>query len=50
MLTGAVVGMAAVVYVILIFLFGALTKEDMEYIPGGGRVSTLMYRLRLWKR
>lgn len=50
LLTGAVIALAVVVYVILIFLFGALTKEDMEYIPGGGRVSTLMYRLRLWKR
>jgi stage V sporulation protein B len=50
LLTIALVALAAVVYLILIFVFGALTKEDMEYIPGGGRVSTLMYRLGLWKR
>jgi stage V sporulation protein B len=49
-LTIALVALAIVVYVFFIFFFGALTKEDMEYIPGGGRVTSLMYKLRLWKR
>lgn len=49
-LTIALIAVAFIVYVILTFVFGALTKQDMEYIPGGGRVSTLMYKLRLWKR
>lgn len=49
-LTIALVALAVVVYLFFIFFFGALTKEDMEYIPGGGRLTSLMYKLRLWKR
>jgi stage V sporulation protein B len=49
-LTIALVALAIFVYVLFIFFTGALTKEDMEYIPGGGRVTSLMYKLRLWKR
>jgi stage V sporulation protein B len=49
-LTIALVALAIVVYVFFIFFSGALTKDDMEYIPGGGRVTSLMYKLHLWKR
>jgi stage V sporulation protein B len=50
LITIALVALAIVVYVLFIFIFGALTKEDLEYIPGGGRVASLMYKLRIWKR
>jgi stage V sporulation protein B len=47
--TVLVIVMAGVIYFILVFLFGALKKEDMEFIPGGGRITRLMYRLGVWK-
>ena len=41
---------AVLVYVVMVFLTGALRHEDMEYIPGGGRITRLMTRLRLWRQ
>lgn len=49
-LTIALVALAAVVYVFFIFFFGALTEADMAYIPGGGRLTSLLYKLKIWKR
>jgi stage V sporulation protein B len=41
---------AVLVYVVMVFLTGALRREDMEYIPGGGRITRLMIRLGLWRQ
>ncbi len=40
---------AVIIYVVLLFLTRAVRKEDMEFIPGGGRVTRLMERLGLWE-
>ena len=44
-----VIAIAVVVYMVAIFLFGAVKKDDMAFIPGGKRVTSLMIRLKLWK-
>ncbi len=41
---------ALLVYVVMLFLTGALRREDMEYIPGGGKITRLMTRLKLWRQ
>jgi len=40
---------AMVVYILFMFIFGALNSEDMMYVPGGKRITRLMVKLRLWK-
>ena len=47
--TVIVIAMAAMVYIFLIFLFRALKPEDMKFIPGGGKITSLMYRLKIWR-
>lgn len=47
--TVIVIAMAALVYIFLIFLFRALKPEDMKFIPGGGKITSLMYRLKIWR-
>ncbi len=47
--TLVVIAAAILIYVLLIFLFGALKPEDMKFIPGGGRIASLMYRLKIWR-
>ena len=49
LMTLGVVAIAFVLYVFFIFFFGAINQEDMKYIPGGKRVTSLMLRLRIWK-
>jgi len=41
--------LGVVSYAVFIFLFGAINRDDMEYIPGGKRITTLMTRLHIWK-
>ena len=48
-LTIAVVLAAIVLYVFFAFFFGAITQRDMEYLPGGKRITALMIRLGIWK-
>ena len=40
---------AVIVYVVLLFITKAIRKEDMAFIPGGGRITRLMVRLGLWE-
>ena len=40
---------AVIVYVVMLFLTKAIRKEDMEYIPGGARVTRFMTRLGFWE-
>ncbi len=49
LMTLVVIAAAVVVYLLLIFIFGALKPEDMKFIPGGGKIASLMYRLNIWK-
>lgn len=49
-LTIATIAVAIVAYLIFALFFGALNKEDMNYIPGGNRLASLMFRLKLWKK
>lgn len=37
-----------VVYVALVFVFGALRREDMAQIPGGAKLEKLMIKIRVW--
>lgn len=41
--------MGIVVYAFFAFLFGALNQEDMEHLPGGKHITTVMIRLGIWK-
>ena len=50
LVTMEVIAAAVVLYVVFIFLFGALNQKDMEFIPGGDRITALMIKLRIWKR
>ena len=49
LITLAVIAMAMVLYVVFILFFGALNPDDMRYIPGGKRLTSLMIKLRIWK-
>ena len=43
------VGAGAVVYLVLLLVLGAITPEDTTFIPGGGKLSRLMHKLKIWK-
>ena len=49
LMTIGVILVAIVVYVLFAFLVGAINQEDMEYLPGGKRLSSIMIRLKIWK-
>jgi stage V sporulation protein B len=49
LMTIGVIAVAMVLYVFFTFFFGALNQEDMNFIPGGKRMTALMIRLRIWK-
>lgn len=49
LMTLAIVALAIILYVVFIFFFGAINKDDMKYIPGGKRITSLLIRLRIWK-
>lgn len=38
------------VYVVLVFAFGALRREDMEQIPGGNKLEKLLVKLHIWRQ
>lgn len=40
---------AVLVYLLMLFITGALKKDDMAFIPGGGRVISMMNRLGFWR-
>jgi stage V sporulation protein B len=47
--TAVMILAAGVLYVACVFLFGALKRDDMEFIPGGRRMTRLMVKLKIWK-
>ncbi len=49
LMTIGVILAAVVVYLVFTFLVGAINQEDMEYLPGGKRLSSMMIRLKIWK-
>ena len=40
---------AVLVYVVMLFFTGALKKDDMAFIPGGGRITRFVNRLGYWR-
>ncbi|MDP2892339.1 MAG: polysaccharide biosynthesis protein [Bacillota bacterium] len=40
----------AIVYFMLILLFGALKPEDMAFMPGGAKLSRLMNKIGIWRK
>ncbi len=38
-----------VIYVILLLLVKAVRREDMRYLPGGGRFSMMMEKIGIWR-
>lgn len=40
---------AMVIYFIAVLIFGAVNSEDMQYIPGGRKITSFMIKLHLWK-
>ncbi len=49
LMTIGVILIAVVLYVFFVFLFGAINQEDMEYLPGGKKITSVMTRLKIWK-
>ena len=49
LMTIGVILIAVVLYVFFVFLFGAINQEDMEYLPGGKKITSAMIRLKIWK-
>lgn len=40
---------AILVYIVMLFITRSISKEDMEYVPGGGRITRLMNKLGFWR-
>lgn len=40
---------AFVVYLIVLFLLRTLEKDELALVPGGGKLTRLMYKMHLWK-
>ncbi len=49
LMTIGVVFIAMVLYGIFCIVFGAIRREDMKYLPGGKRLTSVMTRLGIWK-
>ncbi len=49
LMTIGVILLAVVVYAFFTFFFGAINQQDMEYVPGGKRITSAMIRLGIWK-
>ena len=41
---------AALVYVVMLFFTKSIKKEDMDCIPGGRRITSLMNKLGFWRQ
>jgi len=39
---------AILVYIVMLFITGSIKKEDMSYMPAGGKIIRLMNRLGFW--
>lgn len=40
---------AAIIYLITIIVIGAINSEDMDYMPGGGRMRNMLYKIGIWR-
>lgn len=40
---------AILVYIVMLFITRSIRKDDMEYVPGGGRITRLMNKLGFWR-
>ena len=49
LMTIGVILIAIVIYVFFTFFLGAINKDDMEYLPGGKRITSAMIQLGIWK-
>lgn len=49
LMTIGVIFVAIVLYGIFCIVFGAIRREDMQYLPGGKRLTSVMTRLGIWK-
>ncbi len=47
--TIGVILIAIVAYAFFTFLLGVIHKEEMEYLPGGKRITAALVRLKIWK-
>ncbi len=47
--TIGVILIAIVAYAFFTFLLGVIHKEEMEYLPGGKRITAALIRLKIWK-
>jgi stage V sporulation protein B len=50
MATVLTIAASGIIYILLLFVFGALKKDDMEFIPGGSRIIRFMNKIGLWSR
>ncbi len=50
MATVLTIAASGLIYIILIFVFGALKRDDMEFIPGGSRITRFMNKLGFWSK
>jgi len=48
-MTLVAIAAAVVAYGVMLLLTGGLGKDDMPYIPGGGLITRVMRKLKLWK-
>ena len=49
LVTIGVILIAVVAYVLFTFLFGAINREDMDYLPGGKRITPILIKLKIWR-
>ncbi len=47
--TISIILIAIVAYVFFTFFLGAINKDDVDYLPGGKRIKSIMIGLRIWK-
>ena len=45
----ACIAAAVLVYIVMLFFTGALNKDDMAFIPGGGRITRFVNKLGYWR-
>lgn len=43
-----IIAASAALYFAAVFIFGALKQEDMEFMPGGRRITRLLTKLKVW--
>ncbi len=44
-----IIASAIILYVVFSFAIGVFTKDDMNFFPGGSKITNIMVRLRIWR-